>query len=162
MKRYLQNNLAFTLIEILLATVILLGLITALVFSFSSLSDSQRYKEAKENLKTFLTFQKHKAAFEQKSITVQFDDQGNILFDGEEECFNLFTNDLKILETSATKIVFFSDGGVQESYIITSSLDGQITNKLIINVLGNILETSDFSVGGSPKEEPYSLDNEER
>lgn len=162
MKRYQQNNFAFTLIEILLATVILLGLITALVFSFSSLSDSQRYKEAKENLKTFLTFQKHKAAFEQKSITVQFDDQGNILFDGEEEYFNLFTNDLKILETSATKIVFFSDGGVQESYIITSSLDGQITNKLIINVLGNILETSDFSVGGSPKEEPYSLDNEER
>jgi type II secretory pathway pseudopilin PulG len=153
---------AFTLIEILLATVILLSLVTALVFSFSSLSDSQRYKEARENLKTFLTFQKHKAAFNQKTIEIQFDAFGNIILDGEEEYFNLFTNDLKILETSATKIVFFSDGGVQESYIITSSLDGQITNKLIINVLGNILETSDFSAGGSPEEEPYSSDNEER
>lgn len=153
---------AFTLIEILLATVILLGLVTALVFSFSSLSDSQRYKEARENLKTFLTFQKHKAAFSQKTIEIQFDEFGNIILDGEEEYFNLFTNDLKILETSATKIVFFSDGGVQESYIITSSLDGKVTNKLIINVIGNILESSDFSAGDSPKEEPYSLDNEER
>jgi len=72
---------AFTLIEILLATVILLGLVTALVFSFSSLSDSQRYKEARENLKTCLTFQKHKAAFNQKTKEIQFDAFGNIILD---------------------------------------------------------------------------------
>jgi hypothetical protein len=48
------------------------------------------------------------------------------------------TNDLKILETSATKIVFFLDGSVQESYIVTSSLDGTVTNTFIINPIGKI------------------------
>ncbi len=46
--------------------------------------------------------------------------------------------DLKILETSATKIVFFLDGSVQESYIVTSNLEGTITNKFIINVIGEV------------------------
>ena len=50
----------------------------------------------------------------------------------------IVTNDLKILETSSTRILFFLDGSVQESYIVTSSLDGTITNTFIINVLGNI------------------------
>ena len=48
------------------------------------------------------------------------------------------TNDLKILEASSTKIVFFLDGSVQESYIVTSNLEGTITNKFIINVIGNV------------------------
>jgi hypothetical protein len=48
------------------------------------------------------------------------------------------TNDLKILETSATKIVFFLDGSVQESYIVTSNLEGTITNTFIINVIGSV------------------------
>ncbi len=48
------------------------------------------------------------------------------------------TNDLKILESSSTKIVFFLDGSVQESYIVTSNLEGTITNKFIINVIGGV------------------------
>jgi len=48
------------------------------------------------------------------------------------------TNDLKILETSATKIVFFLDGSVQESYIVTSNLEVTITNTFIINVIGSV------------------------
>ena len=48
------------------------------------------------------------------------------------------TNDLKILQSSATKIVFFLDGSVQESYIVTSNLEGTITNKFIINVIGGV------------------------
>jgi len=48
------------------------------------------------------------------------------------------TNDLKILDTSATKIVFFLDGSVQESYIVTSNLEGTITNTFIINVIGSV------------------------
>jgi len=42
------------------------------------------------------------------------------------------------LDTSATKIVFFLDGSVQESYIVTSNLEGTITNTFIINVIGSV------------------------
>ena len=45
---------------------------------------------------------------------------------------------MKILESSSTKIVFFLDGSVQESYIVTSNLEGTITNKFIINVIGGV------------------------
>ncbi len=48
------------------------------------------------------------------------------------------TNDLKIIESSATKIVFFLDGTIEESYIITSSNDGKTTNTFRINVIGKI------------------------
>ena len=48
------------------------------------------------------------------------------------------TNDLKIIESSSTKIVFFLDGTVQESYIVTSNLEGTITNTFIINVIGSV------------------------
>jgi hypothetical protein len=34
--------------------------------------------------------------------------------------------------------VFFLDGSVQESYIVTSNLEGTITNKFIINVIGEV------------------------
>ena len=148
------NCKAFSLLEILLALTILLGLLSVLIYNFSSLSDSQNYYEAKNNLKTYIIYQKNKAALTQKDIKIEFDSQGNVFVDGDEQYLNLFTNDLKILETSATKIVFFSDGGVEESYIITSSLDNKITNRIIINVLGNILENSDFSASGSPEEQP--------
>ena len=57
----------FTLIEIVLATVILLSLIAALVINFDSLRGNQ-YKEAKENLKTFLINKRHQAAYHQKEL----------------------------------------------------------------------------------------------
>jgi hypothetical protein len=34
--------------------------------------------------------------------------------------------------------VFFLDGSVQESYIVTSNLEGTITNTFIINVIGSV------------------------
>ena len=36
------------------------------------------------------------------------------------------------------RLFFFLDGSVQESYIVTSNLEGTITNKFIINVIGNV------------------------
>ena len=134
------NRKAFTLLEILLALTILLSLISVLVYNFSSLSDSQNYYEAKNNLKTYIVYQKNKAALTQKDIKIEFDEQGNFIVQDDNQYLNLFTNDLKVLEASATKIVFFSDGGVEESYIITSSLDGTLTNKIIINVVGTVSE----------------------
>lgn len=129
----------FTLIELLLAIVIFLGILTAVVYNFNSFSDKTRYYEARDNLKTFLINLKHQSAFHQREFELTFDENYN-MYSSLEDVYPLeiVTNDLKILETSSTKILFFLDGSVQESYIVTSSLDGTITNTFIINVLGNI------------------------
>lgn len=126
-----MKNKGFTLLELLLAVTLLSLLLTVAAFNFNSLSDNVRYKEAKESLKTFLIIQKHKAAYEQKQIEVV------------QENLSPFTNDLVILDSS-TKIVFFSDGSVQDSYIIVSSIDGNHTNKIVINIIGYISEQSEF------------------
>ena len=130
---------AFTLIELLLAIVIFLGILTAVIYNFDRFSDKARYYEARDNLKTFLINLKHQSAFRQKEFELTFDENYN-MYSSLSDIYQLdmFTNDLKVLETSSTKIVFFLDGSVQESYIVTSSLDGTITNTFIINVLGNV------------------------
>lgn len=130
---------AFTLIELLLAIVIFLGILTAVIYNFDRFSDKARYYEARDNLKTFLINLKYQSAFQQKEFELTFDENYN-MYSSLSDIYQLdmFTNDLKVLETSSTKIVFFLDGSVQESYIVTSSLDGTITNTFIINVLGNV------------------------
>ena len=120
---------AFTLLEILLATVLLASLIGVVAFNFNSLSENAQYREAKENLKTYLISQKYKAAYEQKEIEVDV---------------SKITNDFNIVD--ASKIIFFSDGSIEESYIIISSLDGKYTNKLIINVIGYVSEQDTFEI----------------
>lgn len=122
-------NRAFTLLEILLATVLLISLIAALIINFSNLSDSARYREAKESLKTLIISKKYEAIYKQKQIEVDLSNH---------------TNDLNIVD--ASKIVFFSDGSTEESYIIISSLDGKTTNKLIINIIGYISESNSFDI----------------
>ena len=120
---------AFTLLEILLATVLLASLIGVVAFNFNSLSENAQYREAKENLKTYLISQKYKAAYEQKEIEVDV---------------SKITNDFNIVD--ASKIIFFSDGSIEESYIIISSLDGKYTNKLIINIIGYVSEQDVFEI----------------
>ena len=127
----------FTLIEIVLATVILLSLIAALVINFDSLRGDQ-YKEAKENLKTFLINKRHQAAYHQKEFELSFSEDYTINSIETPDELAAITNDLKIIESSATKIVFFLDGTIEESYIITSSNDGKVTNTFRINVIGKI------------------------
>jgi prepilin-type N-terminal cleavage/methylation domain-containing protein len=127
----------FTLIEIVLATVILLSLIAALVINFDSFN-ANRYNEARENLKTFLINKRHQAAYHQKDIELTFTEDYTINSIENPDELAAITNDLKILESSATKIVFFLDGTVEESYIITSSNDGKVTNTFRINVIGKI------------------------
>ena len=130
---------AFTLIELVLAITILLGIIGAIVINYDSLVGNTRYFEARENLKTYLINLKHQSAFQQKQFELTFDPDYN-MYSSFEDFYLLeaVTNDLKILETSATKIVFFLDGSVQESYIVTSNLEGTITNTFIINVIGSV------------------------
>ena len=130
---------AFTLIELVLAITILLGIIGAIVINYDSLVGNTKYFEARENLKTYLINLKYQSAFQQKEFELTFDPDYNMYSSFEDfYLLDAVTNDLKILETSATKIVFFLDGSVQESYIVTSDLEGTITNKFIINVIGDI------------------------
>ena len=135
----MKNNKAFTLIELVLAITILLGIIGAVVINYDSMVGNSRYFEARENLKTYLINLKHQSAFQQKEFELTFDPDYN-MYSSFEDFYLLeaVTNDLKILDASATKIVFFLDGSVQESYIVTSNLEGTITNTFIINVIGSV------------------------
>ena len=135
----MKRNKAFTLIELVLAITILLGIIGAIVINYDSLVGNTRYYEARENLKTYLINLKYQSAFQQKEFELTFDPDYNMYSSFDDfYLLDAVTNDLKILETSATKIVFFLDGSVQESYIVTSNLEGTITNKFIINVIGSV------------------------
>ena len=127
----------FTLIEVVLATTILLSVIAAIVINFNAF-DGNRYQEARENLKTFLINKRHQAAYHQKDIELSFDEEYTINSLENPDELAAITNDLKIIESSATKIVFFLDGTIEESYIITSSNDGKTTNTFRINVIGKI------------------------
>jgi type II secretory pathway pseudopilin PulG len=134
-----KNNKAFTLIELVLAITILLGIIGTIVINYDSLVGNTRYYEARENLKTLLINLKHQASFQQREFELTFDENYNMYSSFDDVyLMDAVTNDLKILEASSTKIVFFLDGSVQESYIVTSNLEGTITNKFIINVIGNV------------------------
>ena len=134
-----MKSKAFTLIELLLVVVILGSIMTVLVINYDSMVGNNRYYEARENLKTLLINLKHQAVFQQRELELTFDENYNMYstFD-DVYLMDAVTNDLKILESSSTKIVFFLDGSVQESYIVTSNLEGTITNKFIINVIGGI------------------------
>jgi len=135
----MKRSKAFTLIELVLAITILLGIIGVIVINYDSLVGNTRYFEARENLKTYLINLKYQSAFRQKEFELTFDPDYNMYSSFEDfYLLDAVTNDLKILETSATKIVFFLDGSVQESYIVTSNLEGTITNKFIINVIGGV------------------------
>ena len=135
----MKTSKAFTLIELLLAVVILVSIVTAVVINFDTMMGNNKYFEARENLKTFLINLKHQSAFQQKEFELTFDENYNMYSSFDDfYLLDAVTNDLKILESSSTKIVFFLDGSVQESYIVTSNLEGTITNRFIINVIGNV------------------------
>ena len=135
----MKTNKAFTLIELLLAVVILVSIVTVVVINFDTMMGNNKYFEARENLKTFLINLKHQSAFQQKEFELTFDENYNMYSSFDDfYLLDAVTNDLKILEASSTKIVFFLDGSVQESYIVTSNLEGTITNRFIINVIGNV------------------------
>ncbi len=154
---------AFTLIELLLAMTILITLISVIVINYDSLVGNNRYYESRENLKTFLINLKYQAAFQQKDFELTFDENYNMYSTFEDfYLLDAVTNDLKILEASSTKIVFFLDGSVQESYIVTSNLDGTITNKFIINVIGKVdYKENDSELQSNKRSEDQRVDEEQ-
>jgi len=157
-----KNNRAFTLIELLLAVVILVSIITAVVINFDTMMGNNKYFEARENLKTLLINLKHQSAFQQRDFELTFDENYNMYSSFDDfYLLDAVTNDLKILEASSTKIVFFLDGSVQESYIVTSNLEGTITNKFIINVIGNVeYKENDSELRTSRQRDDQSVDPE--
>ena len=158
----MKNNKAFTLIELVLAITILLGIIGAVVINYDSLVGNTRYYEARENLKTYLINLKYQSAFQQKEFELTFDENYNMYSTFDDfYLLDAVTNDLKILEASSTKIVFFLDGSVQESYIVTSNLEGTITNKFIINVIGNVeYKQNESNLQTDQKPEVQHIDTE--
>jgi len=158
----MKTNKAFTLIELLLAVVILVSIVTAVVINFDTMMGNNKYFEARENLKTFLINLKHQSAFQQKDFELTFDENYNMYSSFDDfYLLDAVTNDLKILEASSTKIVFFLDGSVQESYIVTSNLEGTITNKFIINVIGNVeYKENDSELRTSRQRDDQSVDPE--
>ena len=158
----MKNNRAFTLIELLLAVVILVSIITAVVINFDTMMGNNKYFEARENLKTLLINLKHQSAFQQRDFELTFDENYNMYSSFDDfYLLDAVTNDLKILEASSTKIVFFLDGSVQESYIVTSNLEGTITNKFIINVIGNVeYKENDSELRTSRQRDDQSVDPE--
>ena len=159
----MKRSKAFTLIELVLAITILLGIIGAIVINYDSLVGNNRYYESRENLKTFLINLKYQAAFQQKDFELTFDENYNMYSTFEDfYLLDAVTNDLKILEASSTKIVFFLDGSVQESYIVTSNLDGTITNKFIINVIGKVdYKENDSELQSNKRSEDQRVDEEQ-
>jgi prepilin-type N-terminal cleavage/methylation domain-containing protein len=159
----MKTNKAFTLIELLLAVVILVSIITAVVINFDTMMGNNKYFEARENLKTFLINLKYQAAFQQKDFELTFDENYNMYSSFDDfYLLDAVTNDLKILEASSTKIVFFLDGSVQESYIVTSNLDGTITNKFIINVIGKVdYKENDSELQSNKRSEDQRVDEEQ-
>ena len=157
------NRKAFTLIELLLAVVILVSIITAVVINFDTLMGNNKYYESRENLKTFLINLKYQAAFQQKDFELTFDENYNMYSTFEDfYLLDAVTNDLRILESSATKIVFFLDGSVQESYIVTSNLEGTITNRFIINVIGKVdYKENDSELQSNKLSEDQRVDEEQ-
>ena len=159
----MKTNKAFTLIELLLAVVILVSIITAVVINFDTMMGNNKYFEARENLKTFLINLKHQSAFQQRDFELTFDENYNMYSSFDDfYLLDAVTNDLKILEASSTKIVFFLDGSVQESYIVTSNLEGTITNKFIINVIGTVeYKENDSELQSNKRSEDQRVDEEQ-
>jgi prepilin-type N-terminal cleavage/methylation domain-containing protein len=159
----MKTNKAFTLIELLLAVVILVSIITAVVINFDTMMGNNKYFESRENLKTFLINLKYQAAFQQRDFELTFDENYNMYSSFDDfYLLDAVTNDLKILEAGSTKIVFFLDGSVQESYIVTSNLEGTITNKFIINVIGNVeYKENDSELQSNKRSEDQRVDEEQ-
>mgnify|MGYP000459808580 CR=1 FL=1 len=119
----MKNNKAFTLIELVLAITILLGIIGAVVINYDSMVGNSRYFEARENLKTYLINLKHQSAFQQKQFELTFDPDYN-MYSSFEDFYLLeaVTNDLKILQEIISRL---NDDSIQ--------VRGEAFNALLLN-----------------------------
>lgn len=131
---------AFTLIELLLVVTLLLGLATAVVVSMNGASDRERYNHSKEQFKNYLTYTKYKAVDTQTNASVSINVENNSVsspFDYEIEWLMDFTDDLIILDSSDTNILFNLDGSLNSDiYVDVASKDGAYSNRLHLSPIG--------------------------
>lgn len=132
---------AFTLIELLLVIALLGLLMTAILVTSNNSSEQIKYNEAKEQLKSYLVYNKYKALNEQTNLVLNIDSENNDIrspFDIELAWLEEFTNELKIVDSSSTNLIFNIDGSNDEVYIDVISNNGSYSNRLIITPFGSI------------------------
>lgn len=127
---------AFTLIELLLVTTILVGLSAVFVVNLQP-HPLEMYRESKESLKLFVSYHVHRSKLDQKQHTIVFDVEKGLIT-SLVDCpvdMSLITNGLVIVDLS-DPITFFIDGQLSGGEIQITSLDGNISNILDINPIG--------------------------
>jgi hypothetical protein len=125
----------------------------AIVYTFNNNTDKIQYDEAKQQLKSYLMYNKYKSLNNQNVNKITIDAQQNIInspIDNEITWLIDFKDDIKIIDCSFTNIVFQPDGTSDEAYIDIISNDGIYSNRINITSLGtvNITElvvTNDFT-----------------
>jgi len=134
-------NRAFTLIELLLVIFLLMLFSCAVIYNFTNNNDKIKYDEAKDQLKSYILYNKYKAVENQIKTTVSINTEQNILqspIDKEIQWLTQFTEQLKIVDCSATNINIQTDGTIDEAYIDVVSIDGNHSNRLNITTIGTL------------------------
>lgn len=131
---------AFTLIELLLVVSMLLMLTSAAIMSINMMPPGPKFVEAKEQLRSFVLYHKYKSMYDQKPYAIQIDSEQHIFTDLLTAAPNLeyVTNDLVILSSNRSNIVFFNDGCSDVVEIMIRNIEGTITNILFINEIGMV------------------------
>lgn len=137
-----KSKKAFTLIELLLVLLLILIFSSAIVYNFNTDNNRLKYIEAKNQLKTYILYNKYKAAESQTQNSLSIENK-NIYssIDNEIEWMLNFKDEIKIINYSATNINFYLDGSVDESHIDIISNDGIYSNRLNITPIGTISYT---------------------
>lgn len=113
----------------------------AIVYTFNSNTDKIQYDEAREQLKSYLMYNKYKALNNQTNNKLTIDTQENLInspIDNEITWLIDFKDSLKIIDCSSTNIVFQADGTSDEAYIDIISNNGTYSNRLNITSLGTV------------------------
>ena len=113
----------------------------AIVYTFNSNTDKIQYDEAREQLKSYLMYNKYKALNNQTNNKLTIDTQENLInspIDNEITWLIDVKDSLKIIDCSSTNIVFQADGTSDEAYIDIISNNGTYSNRLNITSLGTV------------------------
>lgn len=132
---------AFTLVELLLTVFLIMLFSGAVIYNFTNNNDKIKYDEAKDQLKSYILYNKYKAVEKQTKTTLNINTNENSLqspIDDEIEWLTEFTAQLKIIDCSKTNIDFQLDGTVDEAYIDIVSNDGNYSNRLNITSIGTL------------------------
>lgn len=137
-----MHRRAFTLIELLLVVVLLIGISSAVIVSLNTNNAKERFEYAKDQFKNYLSYNKYKSIGSQSNVNVGIDVENGVIsspMDFELDWILDFTNDISIIDSSTTNVVFNLDGSVnQEITIDVRSTDGVYSNRLYVSPIGTL------------------------